>query len=286
MKNKVYVVIGGERGIGLAVSERLAQKGQVVMSGLMECDVVEGTKTLKDKGIAVESMVVDIRKPEDVERILKAALAKGSIAGVVLVAGLTPACGDWKAIFDVDLVGQVTTMKAFKPHMEPGSSFVLFASSSAYQIPQQMIDACRDALWNADTDVQTMWQTVEPMVMARGEVIAPGIAYSIAKRGNIYITQKYASLFGADGIRVNSVSPGIADTLNNQLELEKSMSNPENRMWSMINVLTPAKRMGSTMEMATVVDFLLSEDASFVSGVDILVDGACMANMRMQKMIP
>lgn len=40
------------------------------------------------------------------------------------------------------------------------------------------------------------------------------------------------------------------------------------------------------MEVDTVDDFPLSEDASFVSGVDILVDGACMANMRMQKMIP
>ncbi|SHN60100.1 SDR family oxidoreductase [Desulfitobacterium chlororespirans] len=286
MDHKVYVVIGGERGIGLAVSERLSKKGKVVMSGFAESDVREGTATLKAKGIDVASMVVDIRKPEDVKGILEAALAVGTIEGVVLVAGLTPACGDWKAIFEVDVLAQVAAMKLFKPHMGPGTAFVLFASSSPYQLPREMLDPCNDALWNADTDPETMWKTVEPVVMARGEAVAPGLAYSLAKKGTMYMAQKYAVLFGGDGIRVNSVSPGIADTVNNSIELAKSMNKPDNRMWNMINVLTPSKRMGTTMEMAAVVDFLLSEDASFVSGIDILIDGACAAHMRMKKLIP
>lgn len=286
MEEKVYIIIGGERGIGLAVSEQLSKKGTVVMSGLEESDVVKGTNALKEKGIDVTSMVVDIRKDEDVDKILQVALEKGKIEGVVLVAGLTPACGDWKAIFDVDFLSHIKAMKTIKPHMAPGTSFVLFASSSPYQLPTQMLQPINDVLWQADENPEAMWQAVEPIVMVRGEQVAPGIAYSVAKKGTMIAAQKYAVLFGGDGIRVNSVSPGIAETENNQIELEKSKLNTENRMWSMINVLTPAKRMGSTMEMATVVDFLMSDSASFISGIDILVDGGCMANMRMQKMIP
>jgi NAD(P)-dependent dehydrogenase (short-subunit alcohol dehydrogenase family) len=56
-------------------------------------------------------------------------------------------------------------------------------------------------------------------------------------------------------------------------------------MADMINTFTPLKRMGTPMEMATVIEFLLSDKASFVSGIDVTIDGGQIAYQRLHKMV-
>jgi NAD(P)-dependent dehydrogenase (short-subunit alcohol dehydrogenase family) len=289
MENSVYVVCGGakEKGLGIAVTEQLAKGGKVVMTGATPKEVDEGLAYLEEKNIKnATALVCEISKEEDIQNLVKLSAAAGKVIGLVIVAGLTPLCGDWKKIFAVDLIGHINMMKAFQPIMESGSAIVSFGSSAAYMLTTEAVDAAKDVLYGADENTLDKFLVkVEPFVCGRGLEMAANMAYSFAKKGIILQAQKQAVLLGAHGIRVNTVSPGIADTENNSLEYERSSKSVDQRMYKMVNNMTPSKRMATRQEIATVVDFLLSANASFVSGIDILVDGGCLGHMRMLKQI-
>lgn len=286
--SNVYVVVGGAKvdGIGFTITELLSQSGKVVMTGFNQAEVDDGNAALKAKNIDAVSVVCDVMKQDDISNLVKVAAASGKIKGVVIVTGLTPICGNWEAIIRVSLLGVVNMMKAISEVMESDSAFVLFGSSSQYQLPRDLLNKVDPILYDADMNQdQDFMQAITPFIMSMGEERACGISYPVSKRGIQLMTRKYAVLLGEKKIRVNAISPGIINTENNRIEYEMSLETPEKRMWNMVNTMTPSKRMGDRMEIATVIEFLLSEKASFVNGLDILIDGGCMANMRLKKLV-
>ena len=98
-----------------------------------------------------------------------------------------------------------------------------------------------------------------------------GYGYAFAKRGVMLLCEKMSASWGERGARIVSLSPGITDTSMGRIELEK---NPV--MKSLLD-MSPLKRMGKPEEIAGVVNFLLSEDASYITGVDIRVDGGVVS---------
>jgi NAD(P)-dependent dehydrogenase (short-subunit alcohol dehydrogenase family) len=98
-----------------------------------------------------------------------------------------------------------------------------------------------------------------------------GWAYGLAKRGVKQLVQREAVAFGPLGARICSVSPGIVATPQG---LQEAQAHPS---MSRLVAMTPLGRMGESAELATVVGFLASDQASFVNGIDILVDGGVFA---------
>jgi NAD(P)-dependent dehydrogenase (short-subunit alcohol dehydrogenase family) len=95
----------------------------------------------------------------------------------------------------------------------------------------------------------------------------------LAKRGVIRAAARAAVRWGARGGRVTSLAPGIIDTPMGRQELELQPV-----MHTMLEQV-PLARLGEADEVAAVVAFLLSDEASFVSGIDVLVDGAALPGM-------
>jgi NAD(P)-dependent dehydrogenase (short-subunit alcohol dehydrogenase family) len=103
-----------------------------------------------------------------------------------------------------------------------------------------------------------------------------GMAYAWAKYGVHRFVQTEAVRLGAVGARICSVSPGIIDTVMGRQEAEG------HEFMQMLQQQTPLRRLGKPEEVAAVVAFLLSDEGSFVTGIDVLVDGGVCAAMFTQ----
>ena len=173
--------------------------------------------------------------------------------------------GDAGRIFDVDLVGTQRLLDAFEALVVAGSAAVCFSSMAAYQLAP-FATAEIDALID---------EPMAPDFLERVVGLAPdsGLAYGLAKRGVVRAAARAAVRWGTRGGRVNSVAPGIIDTPMGRKELGQQPF-----MHTMLEQV-PLGRLGEADEVAAVVAFLLSDEASFVSGIDVLVDGANVPGM-------
>jgi NAD(P)-dependent dehydrogenase (short-subunit alcohol dehydrogenase family) len=169
-------------------------------------------------------------------------------------------------MFEVDLIGTQLILDAFEHLVVPGSAAACFASSAAYQV-SSYVDADQEALLS-DPLAADFLDRATSAVSADS-----GFAYALAKVGVIRAAGRAAVRWGPRGGRVNSVSPGLIDTPMGRQELAQQPV-----MKDMLD-RTPVGRMGEPAEVAAVVAHLLSDAASFVSGIDVLVDGGMLQGL-------
>lgn len=253
----VIVVTGAARGMGRACAERLLGAADALVAADLTEPDLEGTT-----GVAC-----DVSDPTAIRALADQARSLGRFRALVHVAGISPTMGTPRRIMDVDLVGTQRLLDAFEPLVEPGSVAVCFASSSAYQVP----------LFAPDPEIEAL--VADPMAdgfldEVEARLPDPGLAYGWAKRGVVLAAERAAVAWGPKGGRVVSVSPGLIDTDMGRQEMANQPA-----MQGMLDA-TPLGRFGNADELAAVVEFLVSDQASFVSGVDLLVDGGGNAGLK------
>jgi NAD(P)-dependent dehydrogenase (short-subunit alcohol dehydrogenase family) len=177
---------------------------------------------------------------------------------------------DWRRIFAVDLVGTALLAEVLRPLATAGTAMVCFASMApllGIAEPHPKADAALDEPLD-----ERLFERIHD---ALGPAVEdPGLAYAWAKRGVQRFVQQEAVRLGPVGARISSVSPGVIDTPQGRQEAE---SHP---FMEVLVQRTPLGREGRPEELAAVVAFLLSDEASFLTGVDVLVDGGVCAALR------
>jgi NAD(P)-dependent dehydrogenase (short-subunit alcohol dehydrogenase family) len=239
-------------------------------------DCVETLRGTTDQVVAVdleapqfEGVVgfgCDISDPAAVEDLVGRVRELGSLRALVHAAGVSPTMTNARRIMEVDLVGTALLLDAFEPLVEPGCAAVCFSSSSAYQLALQGIDAELQA-FVSDPRAPGFLED------AARRFSDSGIAYAWAKRGVIAVAARAAVAWGRRGGRVNSLAPGLIDTPMGRQEAEQQP------IMKIMLEKTPLERLGQPAEVAAVVAFLLSDSASFISGIDLLVDGGMLQGL-------
>ena len=256
------IITGAAGGMGAACARAFAATGRAVV--LCDMDPVALAALAKTLPESVPSCLVagDITAADYPAHIL-AALAGRPIGALVHAAGVSPAMADGTRVFAVNFTATTQLVTALLPHMAPGGVAVLVASNSGQIIARPLFD-------RALTKVLKGGQSLILKLMLRGS----RTAYPMSKRAVQLYARAMAPAFGQKGARIVSLSPGIIDTRMGRLEQQQG---PE--MDRMIAV-TPLGRMGQAEEIASVVTFLASPAASYITGTDILVDGGTIAGIE------
>lgn len=240
LDEKVILVTGAASGIGCETVKRCVEAGaKVIATDLRDADDIRKANNLDDSHLCCTMNVAD---EAGVSAVVAGALEHfGRIDGLVNCAGINGQgaahqvdVNNWQKVLEINLTGSLITAK--------------------HVITAMLEQKIQGAIVN----VASMY----------GMTGGPGnTPYNVSKGGVLQLTRSMAADYGPEGIRVNSVSPGyIVTPMSSGLDAAPAFRDDFIAMHLL-------KRAGEPREVASAICFLLSEDASFITGANIPVDG-------------
>jgi len=250
VEGKVALVTGdaSRPGLGYAIAQRLAEEGaQVILSDLDADGVEESACLIRKMNLSAIAKTQDVSKQEDWDRLIDEVMADfGRLdilvnnAGILEISSIDDSnlIGGLQRQFDVNVAGcMMGTQAAVRTMRESGGGSIINLSS------------------------------VAGLVGFKGSS-----AYSASKGAVKMMTKSVALETASDGIRVNSVHPGIIRT---NMQRQGGADNAAN--YDAIVAAIPAGRLGEPVDIANCVLFLASDEASYVTGAEFVVDGGFTA---------
>ena len=241
LNGKIALITGGSSGIGLATAKRFVGEGAYVfITGRREAELGVAAR---DIGKNIKALRGDVSKLDDLDRIFSAikndkgrldiVFANAGVANEVALGEITEELYD--SIFDINVKGMLFTVQKALPLLPDGAAIILTSS----------------------------------IVGSKG--LGANSVYAATK----VVARSFARTWTTDlkprRIRVNAISPGAIDTPRLNGLLASSSAGQQRR--KMIDALTPLGRLGRPDEIAGAAVFLASDDASYITGIELFVDG-------------
>ncbi|RCG30820.1 3-oxoacyl-ACP reductase [Sphaerisporangium album] len=241
LRDRVAVITGAAGGIGLATARRFAEEGAKVVCA--DVDETAGAKAADEVGGLF--VRCDVTSEEDVSRMFETAFETyGSVDIAFNNAGISPPDDDsilstgieaWRRVQDVNLTSVYLCCKHAIPYMRRQGKGSIINTAS--------------------------------FVAVMGSATSQ-ISYTASKGGVLAMSRELGVQFAREGIRVNALCPG---PVNTPLLQELFAKDPERAQRRLVHI--PLGRFAEASEIAAAVAFLASDDASFITGAEFLVDG-------------
>ncbi|MCZ6464934.1 MAG: SDR family NAD(P)-dependent oxidoreductase [Proteobacteria bacterium] len=246
LEGKAVLVTGAASGIGRATALRLAEEGARVLCTDVQSEAVEDTaKEARQAGGDVVARVSDVSDPGDVKDTVAEALSLfGRLDALCNIAGIIryghtheQDLDEWNRILAVNLTGTFLMCREAIPHLLDSKGSIVNMASTSS--------------------------------LAGGPWIG---AYAASKGGVLAFTYTLAVEYGKQGMRANAICPGSIDT-----PMKDAFELPEGADAKLLYRMMPLDQFRGPETVASVVAFLISEDAAHVNGERIRVDGATLA---------
>lgn len=242
LAGKKAIVTGGTRGIGRSIVDHFAAEGtDVGICARNEAEVAEAVAALQGRGIKATGRALDVSDGPALTQWVQD--AAGELGGLDIVVCNVSALAigqdeaSWRAEFETDMMGTVRAVNAAMPFLERSSAPAIVVISS---------------------------------VSGREVDFAAG-PYGVFKAALIHYAKGLSFQLAAKGIRVNAVSPGNTYFPGG---VWQKIEHGDPKLFADALALNPTGRMGKPEEMARAVIFLASPAASFITGTNLVVDGA------------
>ncbi len=242
---KVVLITGAASGIGHAAALRIAEEGgQIAAVDVNQSALKEAVDAMRERDIAVEGFGCDVSQPDQVKATVNAAVTHfGRLDALCNVAGILRVghshevtLAQWNQILGINLTGTFLMCQAAIPHLIATRGNIVNTASTA---------ALGRHPWMA--------------------------AYAASKGGVISLSKCLSLEYIRQKINVNVVIPGGFST-----PLQENFQVPEGADGTLIQGAMPKVRMGKPVHAASVIAFLASDDARYIHGTEVLVDGGAM----------
>lgn len=250
LESRVILVSGAASGIGAACALRCAQEGAAVIGLDLSAPASEQWAEVEKAAPHTQFFELDVRDESAIEQAVASAESVDAIDGLVNAAGVSGGgavdvldAAEWDRVVDINLKG----------------TFLLSKHVLKFMLPRKQGSVVNLA-------------SIEGL-----EGIEMQAAYNASKGGVILLTKNMAIDYGLHGIRVNCLCPGYIDTPMTAMLKDPALQAVHDKFVGMHML----GRAGQPDEVASAALFLLSDDASFITGHSLVVDGGFTAGRRM-----
>ena len=243
LRGKIAVITGGSTGIGLATAKRFVKEGAYVfITGRRQAEL---DKAVAEIGSNVTAVRADVSNLDDVSRLYEeVATKKGKLDVLFANAGIAEpkptaavSAADYDKTFDINARGVFFAVQKALPLMKEGGSIILTGSG--------------------------IWQKGVPIYAT----------YGATKAALRSFVRTWTAEFAGKRIRANMISPGPIETPI----LESQFGENTGAMKERFKTMIPMGRMGKPEEIASAALFLASDESSYITGIDLPVDGGLVA---------
>jgi NAD(P)-dependent dehydrogenase (short-subunit alcohol dehydrogenase family) len=243
--NRVAIITGAASGIGLASARQLASEGAKVLLADRSPLGEQAAADLRAQGHDARFLATDVSDELQVATLVEAAVAAwGRLDVMVANAGISgrgvtdkTALSDWERVLAVNLTGVFLCAKHAIPAMRKSGGGAIVSTASIVGLVG----------------------------------VAGALPYSAAKGAVVNMTRTMALDCAGDGIRVNTVCPGFIDAAM------EGLTERNQEQAARLVALHPLGRLGTALDVAKAIAFLSSDDASFITGTALVVDGGYTA---------
>ena len=265
---KKVVLVTGAGQISLAITRRIAYGCQIVLGDISIVNAQEMATVLSQAGFDVVAKEMDLSDKESILDLISYAQNFGEIHYMINGAGVSPSQASIEKVLAVDLCGTAVLLEEVGKIIAQGGRGVTISSQSGFRMPA-LTEKQDRALAMTDPN-----QLLDLDFLQVDQIENSLHAYQLAKRANEKRVMGEAVKWGKRGARINAIAPGIIVT---PLALDE-FNGPRGDFYKNMFANSPAGRPGAADEVANLAELVLSEQAAYMTGSTLLIDGGATAS--------